>query len=217
MRRQTWNWSPVAWSKSERATPERPHVFFCNLAIANSINAFFLSGDWTRDWTHSSMWFQPSSTRCVSLRLPLLQQWSGASLPCQSSALYTNVPQISRCMLLFFQWTILFFVWSINNVFLTGAWLFPVLYVNYPAAGWFGYSPADTLRVFDIETWMSLLNDTAQPVDSEEEGRSPTMDRRWLIEKKQPEYEFQSVTERRMSISLWCNFNLCHNLGIICE
>jgi len=30
----------------------------------------------------------------------------------------------------------------------------------------------------------SPLNDTAQPVDSEEEGRSPTTDRRWRIEKK---------------------------------
>jgi len=30
----------------------------------------------------------------------------------------------------------------------------------------------------------SPLNDTTQPVDSEEEGRSPTTDRRWLIEKK---------------------------------
>jgi len=29
----------------------------------------------------------------------------------------------------------------------------------------------------------SPLNDTTQPVDSEEEGRSPTTDRRWLIEK----------------------------------
>ena len=30
----------------------------------------------------------------------------------------------------------------------------------------------------------SPLNDTTQPVDSEEEGRSPTTDRGWLIEKK---------------------------------
>ena len=30
----------------------------------------------------------------------------------------------------------------------------------------------------------SPLNDTTQPLDSEEEGRSPTTDRRWLIEKK---------------------------------
>jgi len=30
----------------------------------------------------------------------------------------------------------------------------------------------------------SPLNDTIQPVDSEEKGRSPTTDRRWLIEKK---------------------------------
>jgi len=28
----------------------------------------------------------------------------------------------------------------------------------------------------------SPLNDTAQPVDSEEEGPSPIMDRQWLIE-----------------------------------
>jgi len=30
----------------------------------------------------------------------------------------------------------------------------------------------------------SPLSDTAQSVDSEEEGRSPTMNRRWLIERK---------------------------------
>jgi len=30
----------------------------------------------------------------------------------------------------------------------------------------------------------SPLKDTTQPVDSEEEGRSSTMDKRWLIEKK---------------------------------
>jgi len=30
----------------------------------------------------------------------------------------------------------------------------------------------------------SPLNDTTQPVDSEEEGRNSTMDRQWLIEKK---------------------------------
>jgi len=29
----------------------------------------------------------------------------------------------------------------------------------------------------------SPLKDTTQPVDSEEEGRSSTMDRRWLIER----------------------------------
>jgi len=34
----------------------------------------------------------------------------------------------------------------------------------------------------------SPLKDTAQPVDSEEEGRSSTMDRRWLIEKKNAEF-----------------------------
>jgi len=39
----------------------------------------------------------------------------------------------------------------------------------------------------------SPLKDTTQPVDSEEEGRSSTMDRQWLIEKEliMPcEYEF---------------------------
>jgi len=30
----------------------------------------------------------------------------------------------------------------------------------------------------------SPLNDTAQPVDSEEEGRSSTMDKKWPIKKK---------------------------------
>jgi len=30
----------------------------------------------------------------------------------------------------------------------------------------------------------SPLNDTIQPVDSEEKGQSPTMNRRWLKEKK---------------------------------
>jgi len=30
----------------------------------------------------------------------------------------------------------------------------------------------------------SPLKDTTQPVESEEEGRSSTMDKRWLIEKK---------------------------------
>jgi len=30
----------------------------------------------------------------------------------------------------------------------------------------------------------SPFNDTTQPVDSEEKGRSPTTDRRWLTEKK---------------------------------
>jgi len=30
----------------------------------------------------------------------------------------------------------------------------------------------------------SPLNDTTQPVDSEEEGRSPTTDRRWLMKKE---------------------------------
>jgi len=31
----------------------------------------------------------------------------------------------------------------------------------------------------------SPLNDTTQPVDSEEEGRSSTMDRQWLNNKKE--------------------------------
>jgi len=31
----------------------------------------------------------------------------------------------------------------------------------------------------------SPLKDTTQPVDSEEEGRNSTTDRRWLIEKKE--------------------------------
>jgi len=32
----------------------------------------------------------------------------------------------------------------------------------------------------------SPLNDTTQPVDSEEEDRRSTMDRQWLMEKKIP-------------------------------
>jgi len=51
------------------------------------------------------------------------------------------------------------------------------------------FSLADrTLPTRPEPAWQKMaqspLNDTTQPVDSEEEGRSPTMDRRWLIEKK---------------------------------
>jgi len=45
----------------------------------------------------------------------------------------------------------------------------------------------------------SPLKDTTQPVDSEEEGRSSTMDRRWLIEKKAshvPELQDFTATSR---------------------
>jgi len=44
----------------------------------------------------------------------------------------------------------------------------------------------------------SPLNDTTQPVDSEEEGRSPTTDRQWLIEKK----ERLSVEHHHEKVSL---------------
>jgi len=39
----------------------------------------------------------------------------------------------------------------------------------------------------------SPLNDTTQPVDSEEEGRNSTMDRQWLIEKKPCIYLLNNV------------------------
>jgi len=45
-----------------------------------------------------------------------------------------------------------------------------------------------TLPTHPEPAWQKMaqspLNDTTQPVDSEEEGRSPTTDRRWLIEEK---------------------------------
>jgi len=49
------------------------------------------------------------------------------------------------------------------------------------------FSLADhTLPTRPEPAWQKIaqspLNDTTQPVDSEEEGRSPTTDRRWLIE-----------------------------------
>ena len=40
------------------------------------------------------------------------------------------------------------------------------------------------LRFLYIICIMPNLNDTTQPVDREEEGRSPTTDRQWLIERK---------------------------------
>jgi len=50
------------------------------------------------------------------------------------------------------------------------------------------FSQADhTLPTHPEPVWQkmaqSALNDATQPVDSEEEGQSPTTDRRWLIEK----------------------------------
>jgi len=45
-----------------------------------------------------------------------------------------------------------------------------------------------TLPIRPEPAWQKMaqspLNDTTQPVDSEEEGRGPTTDKRWLIEKK---------------------------------
>jgi len=51
------------------------------------------------------------------------------------------------------------------------------------------FSLADrTLPTRPEPAWQKMarspLNDTTQPVDSEEEGRSPTMGRRWLIKKE---------------------------------
>jgi len=51
------------------------------------------------------------------------------------------------------------------------------------------FSLADrTLPTHPEPAWQKIaqspLNDTTQPVDSEEEGRSPTTDRRWLMKKK---------------------------------
>jgi len=49
------------------------------------------------------------------------------------------------------------------------------------------FSLADrTLPTRPEPAWQKMaqiLNDTTQPVDSEEEGRSPTTDRQWLIKK----------------------------------
>jgi len=66
----------------------------------------------------------------------------------------------------------------------------PVALVQFPAmAEYFeGFSLADrTLPTRPEPAWQKMaqspLNDTTHPVDSEEEGRSSTMDRRWLIEK----------------------------------
>jgi len=55
-------------------------------------------------------------------------------------------------------------------------------------------SPTDrTLPTRPEPAWQKMaqssLNDTAQPVDSEEEGRSSTMDRQWL--KKNHSQRFQ--------------------------
>jgi len=51
-----------------------------------------------------------------------------------------------------------------------------------------GFSLADhTLPTRPEPAWQTMaqspLNDTTPPVDSEEEGRSSTMNRQWLIEK----------------------------------
>ena len=49
----------------------------------------------------------------------------------------------------------------------------------------------------------SPLNDTTQPVDSEEEGRSSTMDRRWLIEKK------NKKKIKNVKIQTWEGVEMC--------
>ena len=66
----------------------------------------------------------------------------------------------------------------------------PVARVQFLATAEYfkGFSLADrTLPTRPEPAWQKMaqspLNDTAQPVDSEEEGRSPTTGRQWLIEK----------------------------------
>jgi len=50
----------------------------------------------------------------------------------------------------------------------------------------------------------SPLNDTTQPVDSEEEGRSPTTDRQWLIEKKIMVLQLTSHNSQHIcNLSMW--------------
>ena len=46
----------------------------------------------------------------------------------------------------------------------------------------------------NVENGSISLKDTTQPVDSEEEGRSSTMDRRWLIERKKVNVHGVEVT-----------------------
>jgi len=65
----------------------------------------------------------------------------------------------------------------------------PVARVQFPATAEYfkGFFSADrTLPIRPEPSWQKMaqspLNDTTQPVDSEEEGRSPNTDRRWLIE-----------------------------------
>jgi len=63
----------------------------------------------------------------------------------------------------------------------------PVARVQFPATAEYfkGFSLALPTR--SQPAWQKMaqspLKDTTQPVDSEEEGQSSTMDRRWLIEK----------------------------------
>jgi len=66
----------------------------------------------------------------------------------------------------------------------------PVARVRFPTTAEYfkGFSLADrTLSTRPEPAWQKMaqspLNDTTQPVDSEEEGRSSIMDRQWLIEK----------------------------------
>jgi len=60
--------------------------------------------------------------------------------------------------------------------------------VQFPATAEYfkGFFLADhTLPTHPEPTWQTMaqsaLNDTAQPVDNEEEGRSSTKDKKWLI------------------------------------
>jgi len=63
----------------------------------------------------------------------------------------------------------------------------PVARVQFPTMA--DFSLADrTLPTRPEPVWQKMaqspLNDTTQPVDSEEEGRTPTTGRRWLMEKR---------------------------------
>jgi len=67
----------------------------------------------------------------------------------------------------------------------------PVAWVQFPATAEYfkRFFPADRTLPTRPEPArqkmaQSPLKDTTQSVDSEEEGRSSTMDRRWLIEKQ---------------------------------
>ena len=67
---------------------------------------------------------------------------------------------------------------------------------------------------------MSPLKDTTQPVDSEEEGRSSTMDRSWLIEKKSIHGEIalflnHLLGERSLRPCLIRNETVLTGLGVV--